>query len=204
MGHPPRIPVWLKWDQEIVYFLTFCVAGRKRVLAHHPGFAAFQNAIRRLAKWSVIAAILMPDHIHLLIAPKEREEAVGNASGAIKRWMRVELDADWQWQPGSFDRLLRSDESAWEKWQYSRKSRPCRVSEDMGGLALSGRVRSVMAAAFCRAGAPPASFPSNKGTDCAGHVARQASGALALQRQGREVVPPSACPAIAACLCLRR
>ena len=26
MGHPPRIPVWLKPDQSVVYFLTFCVA----------------------------------------------------------------------------------------------------------------------------------------------------------------------------------
>jgi hypothetical protein len=26
--------------------------------------------------------------------------------------------ADWQWQPGCFDRLLRSDESLEEKWLY--------------------------------------------------------------------------------------
>src|SRR5947207_615849 len=26
MGHPPRIPVWLRWDQTIVYFVTMCVA----------------------------------------------------------------------------------------------------------------------------------------------------------------------------------
>jgi REP element-mobilizing transposase RayT len=122
MGHPPRIPVWLKWDQSVVYFLTFCIARREKVLANDETFAAFEAAIARLTIWTVIAAVLMPDHVHLLIAPNDRELPVGNASGAIKRWMRRELAATWQWQPGSFDRLLRSDESAYEKWQYIREN----------------------------------------------------------------------------------
>jgi putative transposase len=36
--------------------------------------------------------------------------------------VRQQLSAPWQWQPGSFDRLLRSDESAEEKWQYIREN----------------------------------------------------------------------------------
>ena len=64
----------------------------------------------------------MPDHIHLLIAPLDREAAVGNAAATLKRFIRRELKANWQWQPGSFDRLLRSDESAEEKWQYIREN----------------------------------------------------------------------------------
>ena len=92
------------------------------MLANQAAFAAFESAIARLANWNVIAAVLMPDHVHLLIAPDDREAAVGNASGAIKRWMRQTLAAEWQWQPGSFDRLLRSDESTEEKWQYIREN----------------------------------------------------------------------------------
>jgi putative transposase len=122
MGHPPRIPVWLNWDQPVIYFLTFCVANRQKVLANDIAFAALKAAIARLTKWNVIAAILMPDHAHLLTAPLEREAAVGNASAALKRFMRQELKAAWQWQPGSFDRLLRSDEPAEQKWQYMREN----------------------------------------------------------------------------------
>ena len=122
MGHPPRIPVWLRWDQKVVYFLTFCVAKRQKVLANKKAFAAFEAALARLTNWNVIAAVLMPDHAHLLIAPNDRDATAGNASGAIKRWMRQKLAAGWQWQPGSFDRLLRSDESAEEKWQYIREN----------------------------------------------------------------------------------
>lgn len=122
MAHPPRIPVWLRWDQDVVYFVTICVRGRQRVLANDPAFAAFQRAVTRLAGWSVLAAVVMPDHLHLLAAPADRAQAVGNLSGALKRWMRQDLQASWQWLPGSFDRLLRSQESAAEKWEYIREN----------------------------------------------------------------------------------
>ncbi len=35
-----------------------------------------------------------------------------------KRWIRHDLNAAWNWQPGCFDRLLRSEESLHEKWLY--------------------------------------------------------------------------------------
>jgi REP element-mobilizing transposase RayT len=114
MGHPPRIPVWLPWDQRVVYFITFCVANRAKVLDNRQTFSAFKHAASKLHRWSVIAAIVMPDHIHLLAAPEEdREKKVGNLVGALKRWIRQELQARWQWQAGSFDRLLRREESAY-------------------------------------------------------------------------------------------
>jgi REP element-mobilizing transposase RayT len=119
MGHPPRIPVWLQWDQSVVYFVTFCVADHAKVLDNEQTFRAFKSAVSRLRGWSVIAAILMPDHVHLLVAPTEdREAKLGNLVGALKRWTRQALNARWQWQPGSFDRLLRRDESTYEKWLY--------------------------------------------------------------------------------------
>ncbi|HKP02347.1 MAG TPA: transposase [Chthoniobacterales bacterium] len=119
MGQPPRIPVWLRWEQSVIYFVTLCVDGRKPVLANAEAFAAFKHAADRLRDWEVLAAVLMPDHLHLLVTPTEdREARLGNFSAAIKRWMRRELNASWKWQKGSFDRLLRSDESLTEKWLY--------------------------------------------------------------------------------------
>jgi putative transposase len=119
MGHPPRIPVWLRWEQSVVYFITICVANRKPVLANECAFAAFDNAASRLRDWTVLAAVLMPDHLHFVAAPtQDREAKLGNCVAAIKRWMRQELNASWKWQRGSFDRLLRSDESLHDKWLY--------------------------------------------------------------------------------------
>ena len=119
MGHPPRIPVWLRCDQSVIYFITICVEHRKPVLANEGAFAAFKTAASKLCNWTILAAILMPDHLHFIAAPtNDREAKVGNVSAAIKRWMRQELRATWKWQPGSFDRLLRSDESLPAKWLY--------------------------------------------------------------------------------------
>ena len=119
MGHPPKIPVWLRWDQSVIYFVTICVEYRKPVLANETAFDAFKHAAGRLQEWTVLAAVLMPDHLHFVATPNhDREAKVGNVSAAIKRWMRQELHASWQWQRGSFDRLLRRDESLWDKWLY--------------------------------------------------------------------------------------
>jgi len=74
-------------------------------------------AIGKLQHWMVLAAVLMPDHLHAFTAPtQDRSAKLGNFSGALKRWMHEELNASWDFQPGCFDRLLRSDESLHDKW----------------------------------------------------------------------------------------
>ena len=119
MGHPPRIPVWLRLEQRVIYFITFCVADRAKVLNNAKTFRAFERAVAKLRGWSVIAGIVMPDHIHLLAAPEEdREAKIGDMVGALKRWIRRDVEARWRWQTGSFDRLLRREESAYDKWLY--------------------------------------------------------------------------------------
>ena len=122
MARPPRVPVWLPLDLEVIYFITLCVRNRQPVLANMVTLEALRRSVARLSKWRVYAGVLMPDHLHLLAAPVDREEAVGNLSGALKRWLRQELHAQWEWQPGCFDHLLRSRESAQSKWEYMREN----------------------------------------------------------------------------------
>jgi REP-associated tyrosine transposase len=122
MGHPPRIPVWLAWEQSVVYFVTICTANRRAVLANQETFRAFKLIVSNLRDWHVLAAIIMPDHLHIIVAPiKNREAKLGNFSAALKRWMREQLGASWQWQAGCFDRLLRTNESLHDKWLYIRE-----------------------------------------------------------------------------------
>ena len=101
-----------------------------------------------------MAAILMPDHLHVVVAPSERDGRLGNFSAALKRWMRKDLNASWEWQPGCFDRLLRSDESLHEKWLYIQEN-PVRA-----GLVRQWKDwrtgSSSMRNNNCRAGASPA------------------------------------------------
>jgi hypothetical protein len=46
----------------------------------------------------------------------------GNFSAALKRSMRGQLGASWQWQIGRFDRLLRTNESLHDKCLYIREN----------------------------------------------------------------------------------
>jgi len=97
MGHPPRVPVWIGWEKSVIYFITICVADRKLVLANNAAFSAFKRAVARLRHWKVLAAVVMPDHLHVIVAPtRDRDAKVGNFSGALKRWIREELGASWK------------------------------------------------------------------------------------------------------------
>ena len=139
MGHPRRIPVWLRWEQRVIYFVSICVADRKPVLANDRAFGAFKTAVAKLRHWTVLAAVLMPDHLHVIVSPGDaRDDKLGDFSAALKRWIRRELDAAWNWQSGCFDRLLRSDESLHEKWLYVQDN-PVRAGlvQCRGGLAVS-------------------------------------------------------------------
>jgi REP element-mobilizing transposase RayT len=73
------MPVLFGLDQPVIYFMTFCVERRLLVLANDSAFLAFRNAIANV-RWHVIAAVLMPDHVHLLAGPADRDAAVGELS----------------------------------------------------------------------------------------------------------------------------
>jgi REP element-mobilizing transposase RayT len=116
-------PFGYRGKQPVIYFVTICVAKRQSVLANKPALNAFKAAVAKLHDWRVLAAMLMPDHLHVIVAPIHDHEAkLGNFSGALKRWMRQELNASWNWQPGCFERPLRSDESLHDKWLYVQEN----------------------------------------------------------------------------------
>jgi hypothetical protein len=86
MGRPTRIAVWLPWEQRVIYFVTICVAHRQPVLANERALGAFKAAVGKLQHWTVLAAVLMPDHLHVIVSPTDARDArLGNFSAALKR-----------------------------------------------------------------------------------------------------------------------
>jgi putative transposase len=134
MSRPPRIPNWLPLEQSTVYFMTFCVESRKPVLANAHAWKICRTAFDKLDQWTILAAIAMPDHLHLLVSPvADRDASVSAFNKWFKRWFSEEYwnyrppvsdggNRTWHWQEGCFDRLLRSDESLSEKWEYIRQN----------------------------------------------------------------------------------
>src|SRR5947209_7605829 len=155
MSRPPRIPNWLSWDQSTVYFLTFGVADRKPVLANERAWAACCQSFEKLNQWTVPAAVVMPDHLHLLAAPKDRDASVAQFWKWFKRWFSAAFSdcrpsvsdgepRNWQWPEGWFNRLLRSDESASAKWHYIRDN-PVRAGLVQNGDDWPYQVQSAAA-----------------------------------------------------------
>jgi len=125
MAEPPRLSeILLPHDKEIIYFVTLCVEGRRPVLVNSATFKAIKETIAQLRRWEVMAAVIMPDHIHTIVSPVEdRELSVGDFASGFKRMLRKSLGPqDWEWQRGCFDRLLRSDEDLGSKWMYVQEN----------------------------------------------------------------------------------
>jgi REP-associated tyrosine transposase len=135
MSRPPRIPNWLPWEKSTIYFITLCVENRKPVLAKPEAWKVCCAVFDKLDQWRILSAIAMPDHLHILAAPSDRDASVSDFAKWFKRWFneayrlsncRPSLSdgklVAWHWQEGCFDRLLRSEESVSEKWDYLRQN----------------------------------------------------------------------------------
>src|SRR5438128_10168082 len=125
MGEPPRLSeILLNWEQEIIYLVTLCVKGRKPVLADEHTFRSIHQVAAQISRWTILAGVLMPDHIHFAITlVQDRSLAAGDFSTAFKRLVRRTLRSqNWEWQRGCFDRLLRSGESLQDKWVYIQQN----------------------------------------------------------------------------------
>jgi len=121
MAEPPRLSeMTLPEEKSVIYFVTLCVKGRRKVLADAKVFDAIKTAIQQLRRWNVLAAVIMPDHAHFIVGPREeRGLSVGGFATGFKRLVRQSLGfQSWEWQRGCFDHLLRSDENLESKWIY--------------------------------------------------------------------------------------
>ena len=124
MSQPPRLKtIHLPWEQTIVYFVTLCVKNRQPCLADPHVFKAIKSSLAQINRWKFLAGVVMPDHFHALVTPaSDRGLPVGDFSTGFKKLLRKQLSHSWEWQRGCFDRLLRSDENAHNKWLYIREN----------------------------------------------------------------------------------
>ena len=136
-----RLPHLQKADAAI--FVTFCTGGRRvlpevardLVLEHCLREAGVARAPSPAKGWSprihLYAAVVMPDHVHLLLSPLRDENGwpfplpdilqclKGTTAHRINRLLHTSGPV---WEEESFDHVLRSDESLKEKCEYIRQN----------------------------------------------------------------------------------
>ncbi|WP_449243775.1 REP-associated tyrosine transposase [Desulfobacca acetoxidans] len=81
--------------------------------------------------WLLFAAVIMPDHVHLLAqpmaTPDDEYTNLGKIIKSIKSYSARQINRlrDQQgsvWQPERYDRIVRNDAEFLEKWQYIRNN----------------------------------------------------------------------------------
>lgn len=124
---PPRLDRIFATYKSPLYFVTFCTWQRRPILACPEVQSALETYGRSVAPRGIAVGryTVMPDHIHLFVAPG-LEGDVSVSVRMIKRSLSAALRRKGEeaphWQPGFFDRLLRTSDSYSEKWDYVRNN----------------------------------------------------------------------------------
>jgi REP element-mobilizing transposase RayT len=114
-----QTPSWVK--EGSLFFITICALPRTQnhLCSSNVASALLKSAehYQLLGKWWVKLFLLMPDHIHALVAVP-RTASLPTVVRTWKAYQNVMLGI--KWQSGFFDHRLRSDESEKEKVHYIR------------------------------------------------------------------------------------
>jgi putative transposase len=119
LPHVP--PPWVQPGE--LFFVTVCCRRRgENVLARaevaRVAFEAVETYVAT-GRWYVRLMVLMPDHVHALVAVPADE----SLARVVRSWKRyLARAAGVEWQRDYFDHRLRSDESCEEKCAYIRNN----------------------------------------------------------------------------------
>ncbi len=120
MGEPPRLlELLLPWEKSIIYFVTLCLQGRPQVLANVKVFEAIKSTIGLLRRWNVLAGVVMPDHVHFIVSPKEdRAVSVGDLAAGFKRLLREDENLHNKWLYVQENPVRKGFVEKWEDWPF--------------------------------------------------------------------------------------
>ena len=124
-----HLPHFQKSDTPL--FITFCTGG-PLVLPEEARDVVLNHCLRECGvRVDLFAAVVMPDHVHLLLAALRDEngwpfrlvEIMQSLKGATSHRINKLLHRSGPvWEEESFDHVLRSDESLKEKREYIRQN----------------------------------------------------------------------------------
>ena len=116
---PHEMPLWIDPRKED-YFITVCCQqrGRNQLAIPKVGEALLDTIRHRNERqiWYAHVAVIMPDHVHLVLAFPNMERRVQTIVSKWKEWTAKSLGI--RWQRDFFEHRLRREEGFREKSDY--------------------------------------------------------------------------------------
>ncbi|RJP31005.1 MAG: hypothetical protein C4547_15910, partial [Phycisphaerales bacterium] len=109
------------------YFITFRLKERRELSPRERDIVLAACRFWDGKKLDLHAAVVMPDHVHLLLTPREIERgnwaSLGQILHSIKRHSAREINklrgrSGALWLDENFDRIMRDERECYEKWTY--------------------------------------------------------------------------------------
>ena len=124
-----NLPHWQEPGR--VYFLSWSC--KKGLILSANQRTIVLNALRYWdsRKWEVFAAVVMPDHVHLLAQPFSHPEGgsidLGEIIHSVKSYSAHQINRFRRrrgpvWEQERYDRVMRDEPEFLEKWQYIRNN----------------------------------------------------------------------------------
>jgi putative transposase len=123
-----------------VYFLTWRCRDGQMLAPEERGLVLATLLHYNDDKWKVYAAVILPDHVHVLVQPLPHSGGgvydLAEVVHSVKRFSVYQINKRRSangsiWQDERYDRIVRDEAEFLEKWNYIRNN-PVR-----GGLATS-------------------------------------------------------------------
>ena len=124
-----RLPHFQKYDR--VLFVTFCTLNREQLSPGARDLVLRHCVHEQEKRIALHAAVVMPEHIHLLLTPLRNEVGLPYPLASILKSIKGTSARDINrlmgrkgpvWQEESFDHVLRGNESLAEKLEYIRQN----------------------------------------------------------------------------------
>ena len=116
---PHDVPLWIDSSRED-YFITICCEerGRNHFANSEIGFPLLETIKYRHSRgiWYAHIALVMPDHVHLVLAFPDIDKSLKTIVSKWKEWTAKTLGIEWQ--RDFFEHRLRKGESFREKADY--------------------------------------------------------------------------------------
>ncbi len=124
-----NLPHWQ--NPGAVYFLIWRCRSEAKLSYQERTFVLEAILHWHNRRWTVFIALVMPDHVHLLVQSLPASQGgyfdLGLLVKSVKGFSARKINQNRSikgsvWQPERYDRIIRNEQEFFEKWQYIRNN----------------------------------------------------------------------------------